>query len=376
VQTDWVAHRQSSQDEVDPSSGAALNQDRFWLRSARLQLDVEQEIALGRVALELNGVRELSVRPYEVFLGARAAPVAGLDLGVQFGLIRIPFGFDAVEPVLERPVLERTQMVRALFPGQRDLGIQVQARYRAFRLEVAVMNGAPVGESGALGIELNAAKDMIARLGVEVRPDESVRVAAGVSGASGRGLHLGAAATKDRLAWSDGNEDGFVALSELSVVPGVPATVSRGFSHFALGADARVSVALPVLGELSLRAEIIRAQNLDRALEPADPIASGRDLREIGWAVGAALNLTPLAQLAAQYDTYRPDADARRSVGGEVVPLDPSYSTLAIALSVRLPPLRLIAEYDHNDNRLGRSASGSPARLRDDVFTLRGELGF
>jgi hypothetical protein len=209
-----------------------------------------------------------------------------------------------------------------------------------------------------------------------VRPDESVRVAAGFSGASGRGLHLGAAATKDRLAWSDGNEDGFVALSELSVVPGVPATVSRGFSHFALGADARVSVALPVLGELSLRAEIIRAQNLDRALEPADPIASGRDLREIGWAVGAALNLTPLAQLAAQYDTYRPDADARRSVGGEVVPLDPSYSTLAIALSVRLPPLRLIAEYDHNDNRLGRSASGSPARLRDDVFTLRGELGF
>lgn len=376
LHSDWVVHRQSSLDELDPAGGAPLNQESFLLRRGRLALDARRDLLLGHVSVDVNSVRELTLRPFEAYVGASVAPLAELELSARLGLQRIPFGFDAIESPLSRPVLERTNATRALFPGQRDLGIGAEVRYGAVKLQLALMNGAPVGEFGPGGVDLESGKDIVGHIGVEAQPFEHLAVSAGLSGLSGHGLHAGTPATKDGLAWSDGNEDGFVALSELTVIPGSPATASSGFSRFALGADARVRIALPVLGELQLRAEIVRAKNLDRGLEPADPVASGRDLRELGFLLGGALELTRWAQLGVQYDEYRPDDDARRAVGAEVVPLDARYSTLAFALAARLPPLRLLAEYDHNDNPLGRAANGSPARLRDDAFILRGELTF
>jgi hypothetical protein len=213
-------------------------------------------------------------------------------------------------------------------------------------------------------------------VGVDAALGPAWRLAAGFSGLFGSALHPGTAATKDELSWQDGNEDGLVEVSELGVIAGTPATPSRAFDHFALGADARLRVALPLLGELTVRAELIRAQNLDRAIEPADPVATGRDLRELGWIVGIAQELTPLAQVALQYDAYDPDADARGERGAAIVPRDARYSTWSFAASLRLPPLRVMAQYDHQQNALGRGPNGEPASLDDDGLTLRAELVF
>jgi hypothetical protein len=289
------------------------------------------------------------------------------------GLLRIPFGFDALEPPTTRAFLERTRMVRALFPGQRDLGLTLDAEYNVFRLSLALMNGAPIGEVAGGGVDFTASKDVVGRFGVDV-PLGAVRIEAGFSAASGQGLHPGTAATKDELNWQDGNEDGLVELSELSVIPGAPATPSRAFDHFALGSDARVIAALPVLGALTLRAELIRAKNLDRGLEPADPVAAGRDLRELGWALSASQQLTEVALVAIRYESYDPDADARGERGLEIVPRDPRYRTLSLAATARLEPLRFIAQYDREQNALGRGPNGEPTTLANDGLTLRAEL--
>src|SRR5262249_52369792 len=142
----------------------------------------------------------------------------------------------------------------------------------------------------------------------------------------------------------------------------------------ALGADLRLGVRTALLGELSLRAEIVRAVNLDRTLLVADPIATGRELRELAAYVGVSQEFTRHAEAAVRYEIYDPDADASRKRAGAVVPSDSSYRTLSLALAAKLEAARLVVEYDYNDNTLGRTASGTPTRLRDDAVTVRAEV--
>lgn len=158
------------------------------------------------------------------------------------------------------------------------------------------------------------------------------------------------------------------------MVPGTPATDSETFSRFAIGADARLGVLVPVFGWLELRAEIVRAKNLDRGVDPADPVARGRDLRELGYCVGVTQELTKYAGIALRYDVYDPDTDARRFAAGSVVPVDASYGTLAVAASGRWRRLRVMLEYDHRTNALGVATDGAPTTLADDSLALRGEL--
>jgi hypothetical protein len=288
----------------------------------------------------------------------------------------IPFGFDAVEVVTRRLFLERTRATQAFFGAARDFGASVSGRYRFVRVSAAVMNGEPLSNDGYAGRDLTQAKDVVGRAGVAIPVVENVTVEAGLSFLSGTGLHRGTPATKDTLVWVDGNENGQIEVSELVSIPGSPATASQTFSRGAIGGDARVGVQVPSLGRLVLRGELTWAMNLDRTVRPADPVATGRDLRDFGWNVGVTQELGAHVELGTRYEYYDPDADDRRAQGGEVVPNDASYSTWAFTLAGRLPPARLVVEYDHNDNALGRAANGAPTRLRDDVFTLRGEIVF
>lgn len=381
TQIDWVIFRESSEDELDTSSGRPLNEDRFVLKRARAGYVVEDTRFFARGELELRGEREIAILPYEAHLGARfetSEPerAAQARAVLRLGLFQIPFGFDVQEPTEARPVLERTTFAKALFPGQRDLGAGAELRFSVLSAAFAWMNGEPIGEGAFAGLDRTRMKDFVGRFGIESELAPRLSLSAGFSGLHGEGLHSGTPRTKERLAWNDGNEDGVVELSELSVLPGAPATPSAVFSRFALGADARLVYDVPQLGALELRAEIVRAKNLDRGVEVADPVARGRDLRELGWTVGVAQELTRYAQIAVRYDVYDPDADARRSSASEVVPVDARYRTWSFAASARVEHYRLMLEYDHRDNALGISSSGAPVTLADDSLTLRGEFSY
>ena len=236
--------------------------------------------------------------------------------------------------------------------------------------------GVLLGEASYPGRDPTAAKELIARVGVDTDPAGFLNLRAGVSGLSGEGFHKGTGATKDTLVWRDDNEDGLVQLSELQVIAGAPATASQTFHRFAIGADLAVTAKLPVVGELTVFGEVVRAGNLDRGLEIADPISAGYDLRELGFHAGATQELTSWGMIGARYDRYDPDTDASEQRGVARVPASRAYSTLALTASVRRAPGRLVFEYDRNRNMLGRTPAGLPTNLADDAFTLRGEVVF
>jgi hypothetical protein len=267
-------------------------------------------------------------------------------------------------------------MARALFPGDYDLGVQLRGGWRFLRYQLAFTNGEPVGEKSLPGRDFNAAKDLVGRLAA-VGQAGPVQFDVGLSGLGGTGLHAGTPATKDVLAWRDDNEDGQIQEVEIHVVGGMPATPSANFTRFALGCDAQVSVEIPRVGALTVNGELMWASNLDRGMFVADPVALGRNQRELGWAVGLVLEMPLGFAAGARYDRYNPDSDAHDQQGAALVPIDSSISTWAFVASWRYESIgRLVVEYDHNENALGRDVNGAPTTLASDALTIRAEVGF
>lgn len=410
VHMDWVAWRQSSQDEVT-QDGQPLNEDRFVLRRARIRAEGEHGYVHGVLEVDANTISGLQVRPIDAeatFKWPKTRPYARLPWAydpigtgagthtgtidprvpeptlranepwfmVTAGLFRTPFGFEVPEPERDRPLLERTTMSNSLFPQSFDLGLRFVGGYRFVRWAFAVMNGNPIGEQTFPGRDPTKSKDLVFRIGGAGALTSAVRFEGGLSAITGQGFHRGTPATKNVVSWRDDNNDGFVDATELNVIAGAPASASQTFRRFALGADLRATVAIPRLGDLSLRGEIVRAKNLDRLVLPSDPVAGGRDFRQFGWYVGGSQEITPWAMLGIRYDRYDPDSDANEQEPYKVVPRDLAQSTWSFNLTGRIPLARLSAQYDHRTNALGRDASGRPTTLADDSFTMRAEVRF
>ncbi len=379
TQVDWVIHNQSSQNEINGSTGLLLNHDRFELRREHLRLDIDQGLVLGRVEIDANTTNGPQVRPIDAEVSfrwpgkhddARRWP----ELLATLGLMRIPFGYEVQELDYVRPFLERATVLQAFFPGEFDLGARLGARYRFVDAVIAVMNGNPLGNKVFPALAPVNAKDVVGRLGIDVPIVKGVRFQAGASGVTGTGFHAGTPATKNQLVWQDQNGDGLVEPNEIVAVGGTPATPSQTFHRFALGGDARLLVGVPLLGELALRAEAVAGQNIDRGVEVADPVGAGHDLREVGWTLGATQEVTKWAMIGLRYDRYNPNADSTQQQALNLVPIDRSYSTVALMAMARYHEARLLLEYDINRNPLGVAADGSPTTLADNTLTLRGQL--
>lgn len=376
LQSDGVLGDQSAQDQLGPSSGDTLNTKRFLIRRAHVFVEASRAALAGVIEMDFNTVKGTSAGLSRAEVLASAARPSW-DVEAGLGLVRIPFGLEVQEWEPDRFFLERSNVSRALFPGSFDLGGRLRAAWRILRAQVALMNGNPLGDATFPARDPNAAKDVVGRLGIDVVAAGKVRVRAGASSLKGTGFHPGTPATKDVLFWRDQNEDGIVELSEIQVIAGRAATPSQDFSRFAVGADARLDASLPRLGALAVFGEVVWGANLDRGLVPADPVASGRDLREFGWVVGASQEVTRWAAVGLRYDFYNPDVDGFRQTPIAIAPKDLSFTTWTVTASFGgVSRNRLVLEYQHNRNALAIASDGSPTALAADTLTLRGQVAF
>jgi hypothetical protein len=379
VQIDWNLHNQTSRDEINYSTGTPLNQDRFTLRRGHVRVDAERGLLSGALEIDANTTNGPQVRPIDAEVSLHSTEMEDPNqprVTATAGLMKIPFGFEVPELDVERPFLERSTVMRALFPGEFDLGARIAGRYRFAQLAIAVMNGHPMGDKVFPAVAPDRTKELVGRLGTHAEITPTVVLDLGVSADTGNGFHEGTPTTKEQLVWRDDNGDGIVQATEIQVIPGSSATPSQQFHRFALGGDARLAIRFAPHAELNLRAEIVRASNLDRGIEPADPIGAGRDLREFGWYLGATQEVTAFGLVGIRYDRYNPDQDSSEQRAVQVVPRDRSYSTCALLAMLRYDDARLAIEYDINRNALGRDANGAPTNLKSDALTVRAQVRF
>src|SRR5262249_9327436 len=130
LQADWTPWRQSSEDQLNPGSGAPLNDERFSIRRARLRASMERDYVAGLLEFDGNTVAGTTARLMgaESSLKCRGGPaVHGAPplLMLSFGLFKIPFGYEVIESDRDRLFLERSTAERALFPGEYDLGVRL-----------------------------------------------------------------------------------------------------------------------------------------------------------------------------------------------------------------------------------------------------------
>lgn len=378
LQSDGVLMRQSSEDELNPSTGEPLNQTRFLVRRARVRAELTAPWISGALELDGNTVKGPAARIQAAEVSLRYQPDAELPplAMATVGLFKTPWGHEVLESDRERVFLERGNASSALFPGEYDLGAKLSGGWRFLRYSLGLMNGHPLGEKAFPGRDPLALKDVVGRVGVDTHL-ESVSVRAGVSFLTGHGFTRGTAATKDQLVWRDLNEDSQVQLAEIQVIPGYPAQPSQSFARNALGGDLTVTV--PVTAQITLQffGELYQASNLDRGFQVADPVGAGRALRELGYVGGLTAQVGRYLFGGVRYDFYDPDRDASEVRGGTQVVRSNALSTTALVVGTRLPPYgRVMVEYDHNTNALARDPSGAPTTLPDDALTVRGEVTF
>lgn len=377
IQADSVAWSQESVDELDPGTRAPLNEERFLIRRGRLRAEAKRDALFGTIELDGNTVS-----------GAAAARLVSAQVGyayawhgrplvtVSAGLFKIPFGAEVPANDRDKPFLEAPAFARALFPGSYDAGVMVQGAYGVARWSLAVMNGAPQGDAQWKGQDPMSSFDLVGRLGTVVDGPYRSRFEVGVSAITGQGLHPGVAPTKDALEWVDENLDGMVQSTELHVVPGSVGEPSQTFERQAVGADVAVHWCLCVIGTGAAYGELVAATNLDRGLVYADPIATTRDLRQLGFAVGVVQNLGAHASVGARYDRYDADRDAFEREGVQLVGIHKVFSTLSVMATGRWHDARLLVQYDRERNPFGRGDDGMPTTRSADRVTVRAQVGF
>jgi hypothetical protein len=382
VQADLGIH-QGAQDQINPDDGKPLNTDRFLIRRARLGARMERKYGEGGLEIDGNTVSSPTLRLIDAHASAKLPGSGGVPLLVAtIGLMRIPFGAEVPQDDKDRFFLERSLAAQSLFPDEYDLGLRLMGGWQFLRYAIAIQNGEPLGAGRFAGLDPNKKKDIVGRLGIEDEVLDGVFVVGGASVLSGTGFHAGTQATKATVSWTDANGNGTLDSGETTGVPGSAASSSSNFSRFGVGGDLMVAAKTSRLGNTTLAANVYFANDLDRGLQPADPLASSssgqaRSFRELGYNVALMQQLTRLAAIGVRYDFYDPDRDAYNRVTGNIVPSDSSYSTISFTGIVYGPGWgRTIIQYDINRNHLGLDSSGNPTNLASNAFTLRGEVYF
>ena len=130
------------------------------------------------------------------------------------------------------------------------------------------------------------------------------------------------------------------------------------------------------LGAGAAFAELAIATNLDRGLLYADPLAAARDLRQLGFAIGAVQAVGAHAEVGLRYDHYDADRDASERAGVALIGVDRSFATWAVMAAARWHDARWLVQYDHERNPFGRGDDGAPTTRRADRVTVRAQVGF
>jgi hypothetical protein len=363
---------QVSTDQLN-QSGAPLNQDRFTLRRARVNVTGDWTYAAFAVELDANtnSGPQVDLRKAEASLQYRPDRSKPPLLMATLGLFDTPFGYELVESPRTRWFLERSQLSQAFWPGEPDLGMRLAGALGFFRWTIALVNGQPLGESSFALQDPIGAKDVVFRFGFDTLPRDDLHFAGGVSATRGQGFHAGTPATSSTLTWVDINGDGKIESNELVPIIGRAATPSQTFDRWAVGADLRVHLRTPI-GVTKLYGEFVVAEDMDRALYVADPVSTGVDVRELGFYVALTQEIGDYAVVGFRYDYYDPNSDAFSKRGGQLLPFNEAIKTASPLVGVSLPDrARLLFEYDIVENAMGLSTAGVPTNLKDNGWAVR-----
>ncbi len=371
-QSQYETH-QDSQDQL-AQGGALLNQDRFSIRRARVNLTGEWEYAAVGVELDGNTTNGMQVDLHKAEVSLQYRPDRDKPpiLMGTMGMFDTPFGYELVESPRTRWFMERSKASLAMWPSEPDIGVRFAGALAFFRWTIAGLNGHPFAEKGPFALQDPISpKDVLLRFGFDSTPRDDLHLAGGVSTIRGRGFHSGADAQPAMLVWNDLNGDGLVQMGETQGGNAMIHQPSQTFERWAVNIDLRAQFRWKP-GVLKVYGEFTAAKNYDRGMFIADPIAAGVDMRELGYFVGVTQELFDYGVVGFRYDYYDPNSDLFDNRQGRVIPYSEALTTYSPLVGLVLPGrARLLFQYDINRNKLARDSRGVPTNLQNNAAFVR-----
>lgn len=289
IQGRYEWHGDSS-DTVD-ASGNSKVKSQFLVRRGRLKAVYD--------GVNAEYLLQIDATPSGVVL--KDAEATFVDTWTPFGLrltvgqFKWPFGYEILQSSGDREMPERSLVIRTLFPGERDRGVRLTARYEWLRFAAALVNGnVPNGTT-----DRNGFKDLVGRVGGDFG-----WIVGGLSGYFGRRLD-GKAATPLTTVWTDKNGDKMLTPDEVTTTPAAMASY-QSYGLLRLGADVQSYVDVPGLGGLAVKGELIYGKDSNRAYGTT-PANACLDRTQLGWIITAIQNLGDYAGIVARVDSFDPN---------------------------------------------------------------------
>jgi hypothetical protein len=235
---------------------------RFTVRRSRLKATYTGDIAQFMLQLDASP-SGVALRDAEATL---FIPGTKQTMSLTLGQVKWPFGFESVQSSSEREFPERTRVVRAFLPDERDRGVRYSAKYGPLRLNAGVFDGNGINFPGFVGVDNDKEKDVIGRAGFDLK-----WISGGVSGWYGHTLGRGAT-------------DAF----------------RRAYERSRVGADLQLYLDVLPFGATALKGEYIKGKTyLSNGAEQLGRPASG-------WYALLVQNLGLNNALAIRYDYFDP----------------------------------------------------------------------
>jgi hypothetical protein len=365
--------RDDSVSGVD-NSGRVTNFDRWLVRRGRLKATYAGENAEYMLQIDATG-DGVALRDAEATFVDTWTP---LGLRLTVGQFKVPFGYEVLQSSSDREMPERSRVIRALFPGERDRGARLTARWEWLRFMGALVNGNFTNDSIYGSFDQNRYMTTYLRAGGDFG-----FLVFNLSFTFGENLPTSVNPTT--LTITDTNMDGVIQATEVMR----PVYTMRRFGIWRLGADAQFYFDIPGVGGLAVKGEAILSQDTNRSFREQTTADPCRDMKGFGWILTASQNIGDYLGLAVRFDQWNPNRD----VNGDAMCMaardranDDTISTLGIAPLLYISGnLKLTAAYEHvwrsqlyyGVGSMVGSTTVTPAQsIASDYFTLQLQARF
>ena len=323
----------------------------FYIRRARVKFTYELIDGVKFVLQPDFSTNSLSLKDAYAVVNIPKLP----DFTLWAGQMNRP-NYEVEYSSTQREVLERSRVIRSIYPGEREIGVKLEYIGSTIPLKFQLM-GMNGNFTGTQAKDVDSKKDLMGRIVYSVKlPDAGIGIDLGVNGYLGGNL----AKTNPYVKNSDGTNDSIKVWSYLD----------KNWT------GAEIQIFADVLGGMSLKGEYITGINstpstISSTATSVQMKADPNKLRNFtGYYIYFIKNIGPKNQFITRYDYYDPN----NKLDGDAAGNDIFYKTWTLAFQHYLNDnIRISLNYEIPENEINLTNASDK---KDNVLGVRIQAKF
>ncbi len=315
----------------------------FYIRRARVKFTYEATDGIKFVLQPDFSTGNLSLKDAYAVASLKKLPSLSLWAG-QFNRTNYEVEYSSSQ----REVLERSRVIRTIYPGEREVGAKLEFNpvKVPLKLQFAVLNGNFTGKEQK---DVDSKKDIMARAVYSVKlPSAGIGIDFGAHG------YFGGLMAKNK----------YISDFE-SQMDSVSSNTGSYMDKQWIGGEAQLF--FDVLGGMSLKGEYIAGKNAFAGDSKSNP---NKTRKFSGYYAYLIKNIGNRNQFIARYDYFDPNT----KLSGDDAKKEVSYSTFTLAWQYYLNDfIRLTVNYEIPKNETNSTITDD---IKDNVFGLRLQAKF